>query len=109
MSPDRHVISLPTYSRHATCHRHRFARRGGLAVAVLHAMEHEHEHSEHEHSEHELHKWWLPFEAEKPQLADLGTWWQQFLMVAAVGVPLAIVYLCLFRQPSQLRRTFCLF
>ena len=81
----------------------------GAAVAVLHAMEHEHEHSEHEHSEHELHKWWLPFEAEKPQLADLGTWWQQFLMVAAVGVPLAIVYLCLFRQPSQLRRTFCLF
>ena len=108
MSPDRHVISLQP-SCHVSSSSIRSSGWVGAAVAVLHAMEHEHEHSEHEHSEHELHKWWLPFEAEKPQLADLGTWWQQFLMVAAVGVPLAIVYLCLFRQPSQLRRTFCLF
>ena len=66
------------------------------------------EHEEHELT-HEVRKWWLPFEAEKPQLADLGTWRQQLSMLIVVFGPIAVIYWLFCRHPSSFRRSYCLF
>ena len=54
-------------------------------------------------------EWWRPFEAEKPQLADLGTWWQQLGIATFLVVPIGLVYFFLLKKPSEARYKYCTF